>query len=104
MKLASIKEVSELLKVKQSTIYSWVHNGTIPFFKLNGLLRFDLGEIIEWVKNSKAVPCNVTVPSGKSRNLDIDRIVKKAIEGVKGKGYNSLKRETSPSQGLKKEV
>ncbi len=103
MKLVSIKEISEFLKVKQSTLYSWVHNGTMPSFKLNGLLRFDLEEIIEWVKNSKAVPFNVTIPSGKSRNLDIDNIVKKAIEGVKGKGYNPSKRETSLSQGLRKE-
>ncbi len=103
MRLASIKEVSEFLKVKQSTLYSWVHNGTISSFKLNGLLRFDLEEIIEWVKNSKVVPYNVAIPSGKSRNLDIDNIVKMAIEGVKEKGYNSSKRETSLSQGLRKE-
>ncbi|MBI5561680.1 MAG: helix-turn-helix domain-containing protein [Deltaproteobacteria bacterium] len=56
MNLVSIKELSDFLKVKPSTIYSWVHSGTIPFIKLNGLLRFDIGEITKWVENSKPKP------------------------------------------------
>ncbi|MDP2735778.1 MAG: helix-turn-helix domain-containing protein, partial [bacterium] len=44
MNLVTIKELSDFLKVKPSTLYSWVHGGTIPFVKLNGLLRFDMDE------------------------------------------------------------
>lgn len=104
MKLATIKEVSEFLKVKESTLYSWVRKGAIPSYKLGGLLRFDIEEITEWIKNSKSIPCNVTVPGRKSKNLDIDNIVKKAIDSVTSKSYNPSKRETSPSQGLRKEA
>ncbi|MBI1910860.1 MAG: helix-turn-helix domain-containing protein [Deltaproteobacteria bacterium] len=68
MKLITIKELSDFLKVKESTLYSWVHYDTIPFYKLNGHL-----------------------------------IVKRAIEQAKGKRYNPSKRETSLSQGLRKE-
>ena len=104
MKLVSIKEISEFLKVKEPTLYSWVRSGAIPSYKLRGLLRFDMEAITEWVRNSKIVPCNVKVSGRKSKSLDIDNIIKKAIEGVKGKGYNPAKRETSPNQGLRKEV
>jgi len=104
MKLVSIKEISEFLKVKRSTLYSWVRKGAIPSYKLRGLLRFDMEEITAWVKNSKPLPCNVTVPNRKTKNLNIDNIVKKAIDSVTGKGYNPSKRETSPRQGLRKEA
>lgn len=53
MELASIQEVSDFLKVKKSTLYSWVHTLKIPFFKVNGLIRFDMEEIRKWVKKSK---------------------------------------------------
>ncbi len=96
MKLITIKELSEFLKVKVNTLYSWVHTGTIPFYKLNGLLRFDIREIEEWVKNSKPVPCSPNIKLKRTTPLDIDIIVKNAVEGVTGKGYNLLKRETRP--------
>ena len=53
MALVTIKDLSAYLTVKESTLYSWVHNGTIPFHKLNGLIRFDLEEIKSWVEASK---------------------------------------------------
>jgi len=103
MEFVTIKKISSFLKVKESTLYSWVHSGTIPCYKLNGLLRFDMTEIKEWIKGSRLKPCNVTnVKTIKS--LNIDSIVKKAIENVKNKGYNLTKRETRPNQGLKREV
>lgn len=103
MNLVTIKELSEFLKVKPSTLYSWVHNGTIPFIKLNGLLRFDMDEVQEWVKGSKVASPNVPKSFKKSSNLDINAIVKRAVESVRPRRYNSGQRETSLNQGLRKE-
>ena len=86
MKIVTIKEVSEFLKVKQSTLYSWVNQKSIPSFKLNGLWRFDMDKIEEWVKASnrvRFVPQRIT--KKKSGNKDIDRIIKHAIGEVYGK-------------------
>ena len=86
MKIVTIKEVSEFLKIKQSTIYSWVNQKRIPSFKLNGLWRFDMEKIEEWVKASyglKVVPQMITKNATKKQ--DIDRIVKHAIEEIYGK-------------------
>jgi len=102
MKLISIKELSHFLSVKGSTLYAWVHNGTVPFYKLNGLIRFDLEEIKEWVRNSKPSSHNITFFPGKSKRLDIDNIVKKAVEDVTNKRYNHLKRETRPKSRSQK--
>jgi excisionase family DNA binding protein len=53
MKLIGIKEVSEILNVKPSTLYQWCELGQIPCYKINGALRFDIEDIIKWVKSCK---------------------------------------------------
>ena len=54
-KLVDIERLSELLSVKVSTIYGWVHEDYIPYYKINRLVRFDPTEIREWLrkKNSR---------------------------------------------------
>ena len=105
MKLVTIKEISNLLGVKESTLYSWVNNGSIPSYKLNGLLRFDMEEIEEWVRESKQTHHNVNTEIKKvSKDPDIDSIIKKAIDSVKGKGYNPSIGKPGPGQGLRKEA
>ncbi|KHE92128.1 MAG: helix-turn-helix domain-containing protein [Candidatus Scalindua rubra] len=85
MKIVTIQEVSEFLKVKKLTLYSWVNQKLIPSFKLNGLWRFDMEKIEDWVTesaNTKVVTKRVTKKT--TRNQDIDRIIKHAIEDVNG--------------------
>lgn len=85
MKLITVKEVSELLKVKHSTLYSWAKKNLIPSSKLNGLWRFDREKIEEWVKEStksKIIPQRIAKKT--TKNQDINRIVKHAIEEVYG--------------------
>ena len=96
MQLVSIKTIADLLSVKRSTIYSWVHNGTIPFRKLNGLIRFDLDEIEAWIEAAKH-QASPSFHRSDPNSRDINSIVKKAIEGIKGRGYNCIQRETRPN-------
>ncbi len=51
MKLLTVKDIAEIIKAKPSTIYAWAEQGVIPCFKLNGLLRFSEGEVLEWIKS-----------------------------------------------------
>lgn len=53
MKILTIKEVSELLRVKEKTLYQWAELGQIPCIKMNGSLRFDYDDIQTWVKSCK---------------------------------------------------
>lgn len=45
----TVKELSHLLKIKASTIYSWAAKGKIPVRKINGLVRFWSEDITEWL-------------------------------------------------------
>ncbi len=51
--LIDINKLSLKLSVKPMTIYGWVHEGTIPHFKLGRLVRFDEVVIEEWLKKRK---------------------------------------------------
>jgi excisionase family DNA binding protein len=51
--IATIKELSKILKVKEKTLYQWAELGQIPCIKLNGCLRFDMNEISQWIKSCK---------------------------------------------------
>jgi excisionase family DNA binding protein len=53
MKLVSVKELSEMLNVKPSTLYQWAELGQIPCIKLNGVLRFDVEDINQWINSCK---------------------------------------------------
>jgi len=53
MKLIGIKELSEVLNVKPSTLYQWAELGQIPCIKMNGALRFDPKDIEQWVTSCK---------------------------------------------------
>ena len=50
--LLTIEEVSNILKISESTIYRWVHKREIPFVKLGGKLRFSQDEIQEYIKKN----------------------------------------------------
>jgi len=47
----TVKELSTYLNVKGKTIYSWVSKKVIPFYRMQGALRFKKGEIDLWLKN-----------------------------------------------------
>ena len=104
MEFVTIKELSKFLKVKESTLYSWVHNSLIPYHKLNGVVRFDMVEIENWVTASRKESQKQELYIVKKHPQDIDIIVKKAIEGTKGKGYNPSNGKPGQMQGLRKEV
>jgi excisionase family DNA binding protein len=53
MQIVTIKELSELLKVKPKTLYQWAELRQIPHVKMNGALRFEMDDIIEWLKSCK---------------------------------------------------
>lgn len=103
MKLVTVRELSKFLNMKESTIYSWAKNGSIPSYKLNGLWRFNLEEIDAWIRQLRYTPTVSQKPPKKIIRQDIDRLVKKAIEDVTGNGYNSASRKPGRDQGLGKE-
>ena len=52
-KLLSVQEASELLGVKVSTLYSWIHQGFVPHIKLGRLVKFSTSDLSQWVEERK---------------------------------------------------
>jgi excisionase family DNA binding protein len=50
--LLNVTQAAALLCVKPKTLYAWVSRRQIPYRKLNALVRFHRGELIEWTKAS----------------------------------------------------
>ncbi len=55
-KLLTIDELAEVLSVKKSTIYQWVHLGLIPHIKMGRLLRFKKEDIEKWLLSKQVEP------------------------------------------------
>ena len=56
IRLLSVKELSEIINVKTSTLYQWAELGQIPCHKLNGALRFLEEDILKWIGDCKRQP------------------------------------------------
>jgi excisionase family DNA binding protein len=52
-KIMTAKELSQFLKLSESTIYKLVSNGEIPGFKIGDSWRFELDEIQKMILDSK---------------------------------------------------
>ena len=55
-KLLNVNEMAETLGIKVNTLYSWVYSRKIPYLKVGRLVRFDLTDVREWLKNSRVEP------------------------------------------------
>ena len=49
-RLLTIKQLSESLQVKESTLYYWVHIGFVPHIKLGKCVRFRDADIMKWIE------------------------------------------------------
>ena len=49
----NVHEIAQYLGVSVNTIRSWVWLRKIPWFKIRGLVRFDLKEIDQWMKGQR---------------------------------------------------
>ncbi|MFC1666989.1 helix-turn-helix transcriptional regulator [Candidatus Omnitrophota bacterium] len=48
--LITPQQLSDLLQVRLSTIYKWVHYGYVPCIKIGGLVRFKENKVEEWLR------------------------------------------------------
>lgn len=52
--LMNYQDTAAMLGVKLGTLYAWVHEKKIPHVRLGGrLVRFDRGEIEEWLDDRR---------------------------------------------------
>ena len=85
-----IEELSEYLGIKKSTLYAKVASKQIPHYKIDRLVRFKKTEIDRWMEGLRREPIDTRkkaegfFKSLNNKNIDINRLVRKSIETVKG--------------------
>lgn len=98
----SITDLSNYLSIKAATLYSKAERGEIPCYKIGRLLRFKKSEIDQWMEAQRQIFIDAGEKAEKiikSVNMDIDRLVKKAIESEKAQGYNQPHGEQASKEG-----
>lgn len=85
-RLLTIGELSEWLNCSPSTIYSYVSKRTIPFQKINGLLRFVQQDIEEWIDKQqeeiKSKESHFEINKNQIEKDQVDLIVNDAIDST----------------------
>ena len=67
-KMINYEKVSKLIGVNVSTIYSMVHKGQIPFYRLSKrLVMFNVDEIEAWMASKKVEAINAVEPQSERR-------------------------------------
>ena len=54
----TVKDLGEMLPLKNTHIYTMIQKKQIPFIKLGGKYFFDRNEILSWVEKSKVSALN----------------------------------------------
>ncbi len=105
-----IKEVSEYLGIKKSSLYAKVKRKEIPHFRVGRLVRFKKSEIDAWMEKFKSEPLDLHAEAGrilkriKKDTMHIDAMVNKNIAEAKDSKYTPNPGRSDRIKGLRKEV
>jgi len=92
------------LSIKEGTIYAKI--GEIPHFRIGRLLRFKRQDLDTWIETKRETAATQQIKTTRppKKNVpDVNRIVRKAIDAAKGKGYNLPGKSDHSIKGLGKE-
>lgn len=91
-KFLTVEQVAEYLSLSKATVYQWASEKRIPHYRMGRAIRFKQAEIESWLsERCKQEPVSLEARAKKilqkpHRDIDVNRIVKKAIAEVKNKG------------------
>lgn len=109
-KFLTIDELSQYLGVKKSNLYSKVERREIPFYRWGRRIMFKKDEIDAFMEKCKVESEDIEkeakriLKGATNSNLDVEGIVKKAIEEAMGKRYTSSQGKPNQDKGSGKEV
>ena len=109
-KFLTVDELSQYLGIKKSNLYGKVERKEISFYRWGRLIMFKKDEIDAFMDKCRVECVDINkeaerIMKGANRTrMDIDRVIKKAIEGVNGKGYTTSHGKPDQVKGLRKEV
>jgi excisionase family DNA binding protein len=105
-----VQKLSEYLEMKASTLYSLAEQKKIPHYKVGRLVRFKKSDIDLWMETNKKEVIDVSkaakfiLKTGRRPACEVNKVVKKAIDDVKGFVYTPSHGKPDQVKGLGKEV
>lgn len=106
----NVSELSQYLGIKKSNLYGKVERKEIPFYRWGRLIMFKKDEIDGFMERCRVQCLDIKkeaeriMKGSNGSRVNVNRIVKKAIEEGKGKGYIALHGKPDQVKGLRKEV
>jgi excisionase family DNA binding protein len=86
--LLTIKEVSDWLNIKPSTLYFWAAQGKIPCRKIHGLIRFEQDAILRWLDSFAGEQSNqVCHIQDRNSSTPVDDLIARAKRDVYTPGH-----------------
>jgi len=58
-RLLDVTEAAEYLGISAKTLYNWVSQRKVPFFKVGNMVRFDLQELDRFIKEHTIQPNDI---------------------------------------------
>ncbi len=105
-----IQALSQYLGIKASTLYAMVGEKKIPHYKVGRMVRFKLSEIDLWMEKNQVQCVDAEKKAKKALGpikrpkLDVEPLIRKAIDGTKREGYTTPHGKPDQVKGLGKEV
>ena len=92
-----VKNLSQRLQIKPSTLYAWVSHGKIPCRKIHGLVRFDPIEIDRWLA-SFTPPQSILpqIATSRTDHADLEQLIASAKRAVYTSGHGETRPEIKP--------
>jgi len=79
----TVKQVSEWLNIKPSTLYLWAAQDKIPCRKIHGLIRFEQDAILRWLDSFAGEQANpVCHIQDRITNTPVDDLIARAKHEV----------------------
>ena len=96
MAFLTVKEVSQWLSIKPSTLYLWAGQGKIPCIVINGLIRFQKEELDTWLSSFRDEKPASRINFSKTGHDDIDTIIARAKKDLYTPRYGETRPTSSP--------
>ena len=105
----SVKDLANLLNITQRTIYKWIKEQKIPFYRIHDQYRFNRIEIMDWAATHKINCSQMIIQDSEESNTTLlsltDSIKKGGIHyHVEGKDKKTLLRSVIDRFNLPEEV
>ena len=106
----SIREASQYLGMKASSLYSMVEGKEIPHYRFGRLIKFRKAELDAWVQERRVDPVDLEkqvckiLDLARNPNIDVDALVKKTVAESRRNGYTASHGKSDQVKGLRKEA